>query len=141
MIAVVNGEERLYSQKLACTECGTSIPQLEPRSFSFNSPYGACEECHGLGSTWAFDPAKVIADPSKPLLDGGLGPGGGFLVHAAEAGGAGAEAPDQPLEAVRGSCRRRRATMLLEGGDGIPGHPGDSERELRRRVAKATASG
>jgi excinuclease ABC subunit A len=75
LIVVVNGEERLYSQKLACTECGTSVPQLEPRSFSFNSPYGACETCHGLGSQWSFDPAKVIADPSKPLLDGGLGPG------------------------------------------------------------------
>src|SRR5437762_7774889 len=77
LIAVVNGEERLYSQKLACTECGTSIPQLEPRSFSFNSPYGACEECHGLGSKWAFDFAKVIVDPGKPLFDGGLGPGAG----------------------------------------------------------------
>lgn len=76
LIAVVNGEERLYSQKLACTECGTSIPQLEPRSFSFNSPYGACEECHGLGNKWAFDPEKVIVDPSKPLFDGGMGPGG-----------------------------------------------------------------
>ena len=76
IIAVVNGEERLYSQKLACTECGTSIPQLEPRSFSFNSPYGACEECHGLGSKWTFDPAKVIVDPGKPLFDGGLGAGG-----------------------------------------------------------------
>ena len=76
LIAVVNGEERLYSQKLACTECGTSIPQLEPRSFSFNSPYGACEECHGLGSKWAFDPDKVIVDPGKPLFDGGMGPGG-----------------------------------------------------------------
>src|SRR4051794_35993413 len=75
LIVVVNGDERLYSQKLACTECGTSVPQLEPRSFSFNSPYGACEACHGLGSQWSFDPAKVIADPSKPLFDGGLGPG------------------------------------------------------------------
>src|SRR4030095_2687481 len=60
-----------------CMEGGASIPQLEPRSFSFNSPYGACEECHGLGNTWNFDPTKVIADPSKPLLDGGLGPGAG----------------------------------------------------------------
>ncbi len=76
LIVVVNGEERLYSQKLACTECGTSVAQLEPRSFSFNSPYGACEECHGLGSIWSPDPAKVIVDPSKPLFDGGLGPGG-----------------------------------------------------------------
>src|SRR5437899_2683712 len=77
LIVVVNGDERLYSQKLACMECGTSVPQLEPRSFSFNSPYGACEECHGLGNRWSFDPAKVIADPGKPLLDGGLGPGAG----------------------------------------------------------------
>ncbi len=77
LIVVVNGEERLYSQKLACTECGASIPQLEPRSFSFNSPYGACEECHGLGNKWTFDPAKVIVEPGKPLFDGGLGPGAG----------------------------------------------------------------
>ncbi len=80
LIAVVNGEERLYSQKLACTECGTSIPALEPRSFSFNSPYGACEDCHGLGSIWNFDPVKVIVDPAKPLFDGGLGPGGSSWV-------------------------------------------------------------
>ncbi len=70
LVAVVNGEERLYSRKLACTECGAGIPELEPRSFSFNSPYGACEECHGLGSQWTFDPAKLVADPSKPLLEG-----------------------------------------------------------------------
>jgi len=75
LISVVDGEDRLYSRKLACVECGTSVPELEPRSFSFNSPYGACEECHGIGAIWAFDPAKVIADPSKPLLEGGIGPG------------------------------------------------------------------
>ncbi len=75
VISVIDGEERLYSEKLACPNDGTSIPQLEPRSFSFNSPYGACETCRGVGSTWAFDPVKVICDPSKPLLDGGLGPG------------------------------------------------------------------
>jgi excinuclease ABC subunit A len=75
VVAVTGGPERLYSEKLACPNDGTSIPQLEPRSFSFNSPYGACETCHGVGSTWAFDPVKVLSDPSKPLLDGGLGPG------------------------------------------------------------------
>src|SRR5437763_1390124 len=75
IVAVVNGEEKLYSQKLACPNCGASVPQLEPRSFSFNSPFGACETCNGLGNTWSFDPAKIIVDPSKPLLDGGLGPG------------------------------------------------------------------
>jgi excinuclease ABC subunit A len=76
-VSIVGGEEQLYSSKLACPECGISVPQLEPRSFSFNSIYGACAECHGLGSRYDFDPAKVIVDWSKPLLDGGLGPGSG----------------------------------------------------------------
>jgi excinuclease ABC subunit A len=68
-------EERLFSQKMACPNCGTSVQVLEPRSFSFNSPYGACQECNGLGSRWSFDPEKVIVDASRPLFDGGLGPG------------------------------------------------------------------
>ena len=74
-IAVVGGEEYLYSEALACTDCGTSIPAFEPRSFSFNGKYGACPSCEGLGSKWDFDPAKLIVDWSKPLLEGGLGPG------------------------------------------------------------------
>jgi excinuclease ABC subunit A len=82
-VAVVGGEEQLYSERLACPDCGISVPQLEPRSFSFNSTYGACPECHGLGSRYDFDPAKVITDWSKPLLDGGLGPGSASqnLIH------------------------------------------------------------
>jgi excinuclease ABC subunit A len=76
-IAQVGGPEQMYSEKLACADCGISVPQLEPRSFSFNSPYGACPECHGLGSRYDFDPAKVILDWSKPLFEGGLGPGSG----------------------------------------------------------------
>ena len=76
-IVVVGGEEHVYSEKLACPDCGISVPQLEPRSFSFNSPYGACPECHGLGSKFDFDPSKVIADWTKPLFEGALGPGSG----------------------------------------------------------------
>jgi excinuclease ABC subunit A len=89
-VAVVNGEERLYSQEWACVDCGMSIPALEPRSFSFNSVYGACSACRGLGSQYTFDPAKVIVDWSRPLLEGGLGPGAGSaamqrsLLRAAE---------------------------------------------------------
>jgi len=60
---------------MACPDCGINVPKLEPRSFSFNSTYGACPECHGLGSTYDFDPAKTITDWSKPLLDGAMGPG------------------------------------------------------------------
>jgi len=74
-IAVVGSEEHVYSEKLACSSCGISVPQLEPRSFSFNSPFGACPECHGLGSKYEFDPGKVIVDWTKPLFEGGLGPG------------------------------------------------------------------
>ncbi|HEX8797043.1 MAG TPA: excinuclease ABC subunit UvrA, partial [Terriglobales bacterium] len=83
-VAVVDGEERLYSSKLACPECGINVPVLEPRSFSFNSVYGACPECNGLGSKYDFDPAKVISDWSKPLLEGGLGPGSASqnLIHS-----------------------------------------------------------
>src|SRR5207249_1450940 len=82
-VAVVGGEEQLYSARLACPDCGINVPQLEPRSFSFNSAYGACPECHGLGSRYDFDPAKMINDWSKPLLEGGLGPGSASqnLIH------------------------------------------------------------
>ncbi len=75
LIGVSGGSEQLYSSSMACPDCGLDIPKLEPRSFSFNSTYGACPECHGLGSIYDFDPAKVITDWSKPLLDGALGPG------------------------------------------------------------------
>jgi len=83
-VAVVDGEERLYSSKLACPECGINVPVLEPRSFSFNSVYGACPECNGLGSKYDFDPVKVISDWSKPLLEGALGPGSASqnLIHS-----------------------------------------------------------
>ena len=74
-VAVVGGKEFTFSEKLACPDCGISVPQLEPRSFSFNSPYGACPACNGLGSKYDFDPAKVITDWTRPLFDGGLGPG------------------------------------------------------------------
>ncbi|HEY0784677.1 MAG TPA: excinuclease ABC subunit UvrA [Acidobacteriaceae bacterium] len=67
--------EQLYSSSMACPDCGLDVPKLEPRSFSFNSTYGACPECNGLGSIYDFDAAKVINDWSKPLLDGALGPG------------------------------------------------------------------
>ena len=77
--SVVDGAEKVFSEKLACPECGISVPQLEPRSFSFNSPYGACPACNGLGSKYDFDPAKVIVDWSRPLFEGGLGPGSGSV--------------------------------------------------------------
>jgi len=75
LVALAGGDEQLFSSSMACPDCGLDVPKLEPRSFSFNSTFGACPECHGLGSLYDFDPAKVITDWGKPLLDGGLGPG------------------------------------------------------------------
>ena len=75
LIGLANGEEQMFSSSMACPDCGLDVPKLEPRSFSFNSTFGACPECHGLGSLYDLDPSKVITDWSKPLLDGGLGPG------------------------------------------------------------------
>ncbi|HZS48510.1 MAG TPA: excinuclease ABC subunit UvrA [Blastocatellia bacterium] len=69
LLSVVDGEEKLFSEKMACPECGISIPTLEPRSFSFNSPYGACPECHGLGTMLEVDPAKLVLDPGLPLKE------------------------------------------------------------------------
>src|SRR5205823_4408420 len=74
-VAIVGGKEHVFSEKLACPDCGISVPILEPRSFSFNSPYGACPACNGLGSKYDFDPSKIFHDFSRPLFDGGLGPG------------------------------------------------------------------
>jgi len=59
VVAVVNGQERLFSQRLACPNCGASVPQLEPRSFSFNSPFGACPVCDGLGANGSNCHAQV----------------------------------------------------------------------------------
>ena len=79
-VAIVGGKEYTLSEKLACSDCGISVPQLEPRSFSFNSPYGACPACNGLGSKYDFDPSRIINDWSRPLFDGALGPGAGSAI-------------------------------------------------------------
>jgi excinuclease ABC subunit A len=118
-LAVVNGEERLFSSQLACPDCGTSVPQLEPRSFSFNSPFGACETCKGLGSQWSFDPAKVIVDPSRPLLDGGMALGGhSYVIHAVTSL---ANANKLPLNKPFEDLTPKQQQILLEGAGGRPG--------------------
>ncbi len=65
-----DGSEELFSEHFACHHCGLSVQELEPRSFSFNSPYGACQECDGLGTKFYFDPELIIPDPSKGLQEG-----------------------------------------------------------------------
>lgn len=73
LVALVNGKEEVtFSQKLACVHCGISYPEISPRMFSFNSPYGACPTCDGLGTKMEIDPKKVITDQKLSLLDGAI---------------------------------------------------------------------
>ena len=65
--AALEVEERLFSQRQACIDCGVSIPTLEPRSFSFNSRHGACPECNGMGTRLVINPENVVLDPSRPV--------------------------------------------------------------------------
>ena len=139
-IAVVGGEEHVYSEKLACSDCGISVPQLEPRSFSFNSPYGACPECHGLGSKYDFDPAKVIVDWTKPLFEGGLGPGSGSACAAAHLEDCGGGLRIRSRDAVRQTLAqgaepdsaRESGERRLEQRPEFPGSPGASGEQPRR---------
>ncbi len=68
------GGVMLFSEQFACLNCGTSIPELEPRIFSFNSPHGACDRCHGLGFQRVIDPELVVPDPTLSLAEGALQP-------------------------------------------------------------------
>ena len=73
-VEIVGDETMLFSEQFACLNCGTSIPELEPRIFSFNSPHGACERCHGLGFQRVIDPELVVPDPTLSLAEGALQP-------------------------------------------------------------------
>jgi excinuclease ABC subunit A len=78
-IDVVDGEEHEFSQALACPEHGFSMDELAPRDFSFNSPYGACPECLGIGSRLEADPDLVVPDPSLSIAEGAIKPYSGNL--------------------------------------------------------------
>ncbi len=71
------GEPMLFSERLACAECGISLPEVSPRMFSFNSPYGACAECGGIGSRDEIDPERLVPSPGRTLKEGALAPWAG----------------------------------------------------------------
>jgi excinuclease ABC subunit A len=76
-IVVINAFEqgdRLFSRRLACVDCGISVPEMTPRAFSFNSPHGACPDCQGLGSMIDFDPHRLVPDEGVSLADGAIVP-------------------------------------------------------------------
>lgn len=85
---IVNRKESkdlIFSEQYACLKCGISYPELNPRNFSFNSPYGACPECNGLGTTLKFDPDLIVPDRDKSINDGAIAPwkrgGRGYILY------------------------------------------------------------
>ena len=73
-VEVVGGESYLFSEWHACVECGISIPEMTPRMFSFNNPYGACPDCSGLGTRMYFDPEQVVPNRQLSLREGAIAP-------------------------------------------------------------------
>jgi len=70
----INGKELMYNTKLSCAKCGISFEEIQPRMFSFNSPFGACEECHGLGIIQEFAEDLVIPNSAMSIMEGGIAP-------------------------------------------------------------------
>lgn len=115
LVSIIDGESKLYSEKMACVNCGINIAQLEPRSFSFNSAYGACRKCHGLGTMMEIDANKILPDQSQTV--GKIK----FLADADKAGG------NYLLSALNAIIEK------LTGEDESLAPPQDFDTETRRR--------
>jgi excinuclease ABC subunit A len=74
LVSIIDGEEILFSEKAACVYCGISLPEIAPRTFSFNSPHGACPACTGLGTQQEIDPDLIITRPEMSVSDGAIAP-------------------------------------------------------------------
>jgi len=76
VIDIEGGKEKMFSEHFSCPKCGINLPEIAPRIFSFNSPYGACPDCSGLGFKMEFDPELIVPDKNKSILQGALVPWG-----------------------------------------------------------------
>ena len=143
-IVVINsfdGGDRLFSRKLACVDCGLSMPEMTPRAFSFNSPHGACPECQGLGAMVDFDPRRVVPDESKSLADGAIAPwarGDRKLIREALQGLSRTFGIDLTVAFAKLPRKAREVLMFGAGKTGSAGRAGSPAFEgllpnLRRR--------
>jgi len=139
-LVIIQGEEseKIFSSKMACPICGIGFEELQPRMFSFNSPFGACEECNGLGIKMDFDPDLIIPDKSKSLSDGAVAMYRNFLdgyrvqYLAAVAKHFGfdiftpiSELDERQYNALMyGSNEKIRFDMRMKGGDAYWSHNG-----------------
>jgi excinuclease ABC subunit A len=135
----------LFSEHYACARCGINIPELEPRQFSFNSPFGACAACGGLGTRKEPNPELVLGDPSISILEGVVLPWGvprGYLRHTILEGLAGALGFD--LNTPWGKLPEPVREVLLHGAEGVAGVPkklkwGGILRDIEQRYDETTS--
>jgi excinuclease ABC subunit A len=137
VINTLDGGDRLFSRRLACVDCGISMPEMTPRAFSFNSPHGACTECQGLGAMHDFDPNRIVPDPRKSLFEDAIAPwakGDRKLVREAIVG-LGKNLGFDPATPFA-SLPRKVREQILHGGNG-KGFEGIVPN-LRRRFDEAS---
>ena len=141
LVAGEDEKESTYSSLMACPVCGMAFEELQPRMFSFNSPFGACEECHGLGVKMEFDPDLIIPDKDRCLADGAVAPyrnpmdgfRGQYLAILAKNYCFSPMTPIRDLtkeqyEALMfGSTKRMHFSMSMKGGDAQWSHTGEWE--------------
>ena len=112
-------EVTTYSEKFACLHCGISMPELEPRSFSFNNPHGACQRCTGLGSQMEIDPDLVVPDPSLTLAEGAILPwASGATSYYEQIAQAIAERYEVDLDTPWEDLPAKQQDLFLHGTDG-----------------------
>jgi len=141
LVSDEEGKESTYSSLMACPVCGIAFEELQPRMFSFNSPFGACEECHGLGVRMEFDPDLIIPDKERCIADGAIAPyrnpmdgfRGQYLATVAKNYGFSVLTPIKDLtkeqyEALMfGSSKRMKFSMSMKNGDAEWSHTGEWE--------------
>jgi len=158
LLLILDADEReyLYSANMACPECGLVFEELQPRMFSFNSPFGACETCHGLGIKMEFDPDLIIPDRQLSIADGAVaiyrnaidGWRGQYLGTVAKHFGFDVFTPIENLTRkqydalMSGSRERIRFQMSMKNGDANWSHVGAWEGLLPQteRLYKQTQS-
>ena len=136
-----SGNESTYSSLMACPECGLAFEELQPRMFSFNSPFGACEDCHGLGVRMEFDADLIIPDRTRCIADGAVAPyrnpmdgfRGQYLATVAKHFGFSVLTPIRDLTERQynalmfGSTERMHFSMSMKNGDAHWSHHGEWE--------------
>ena len=136
-----SGNESTYSSLMACPECGLAFEELQPRMFSFNSPFGACEDCHGLGVRMEFDADLIIPDRTRCIADGAVAPyrnpmdgfRGQYLATVAKHFGFSVLTPIRDLTERQynalmfGSTERMHFSMSMKNGDAYWSHNGEWE--------------